>query len=147
MPHDAARQRGVRRNDDRLNGINNGDARQLPDAVGRKVGFGEDRHHPGDRARSFQIQPGDARERIRRANDMGVQRVRHMVVGDISPAPGEKAKILQPAQGLTLITLTQPLTFFPKWWDAPVVRTCLYIKSASRKKMADAKALKSAKPT
>jgi hypothetical protein len=70
-----------------------------------------------------------------------------MVVGDISPAPGEKAKILQPVQGLTLITLTQPLTFFPNYLGRSDRTQCLYIKSASRKKMADAKALKSAKPT
>jgi hypothetical protein len=36
-----------------------------------------------------------------------------MIVGDIFPAAGEEANILQPAQGLTLITLAQPLTVFP----------------------------------
>jgi hypothetical protein len=38
-----------------------------------------------------------------------------VIVGDIPPAPSEKAKILQPIQGLTLITLSQPTTFFPKY--------------------------------
>ena len=44
---------------------------------------------------------------------MGVQHVRHMIVGDIFPAPGEEAQILEPVQGLTLITFSQRLTDFP----------------------------------
>jgi hypothetical protein len=36
-----------------------------------------------------------------------------MIVGDISPASCEETNILQPVQGLTLITLSQPLTVFP----------------------------------
>ena len=46
---------------------------------------------------------------------MGVQHARHMIVADIFPAPGEEANILQPVQGLTLITLAQPLTVFPEF--------------------------------
>jgi hypothetical protein len=46
---------------------------------------------------------------------MGVQHVRYLIVGDISPAPGEEANILQPIQGLTLITLSQRLTAIPKF--------------------------------
>ena len=46
---------------------------------------------------------------------MSVQHVRHMIVADICPAAGEEANILQPVQGLTLITLAQPLTVFPEF--------------------------------
>ncbi len=37
MPDDATGQRGARRDEDRLNGLNNGDARQFPDTVGREL--------------------------------------------------------------------------------------------------------------
>jgi hypothetical protein len=50
-----------------------------------------------------------------RADYMGVQRVRHMIVADIFPAPGEEANVLQPVQRLTLITLAQLLTAIPKF--------------------------------
>ena len=111
MPHKTAGQRRARRNDDRLDRLNDGDARQLPDAVGRKVGFGKDRRNAGDGARSFQIQPSDPGECERRANHIGVQHAGHVIVGDILPAPGEEAMILQPVQRPSLITLLQPLTF------------------------------------
>ena len=62
MPYDATGQRGARRHDDRLNGIDDGDARQIPDTVSREVGFGNDRHYSGDSARSLQVQPGDSSE-------------------------------------------------------------------------------------
>jgi hypothetical protein len=45
---------------------------------------------------------------------MGMQHIRHMIIGDVSPAPGEEAMIFQPVQGLTLITLAQPPTSVPK---------------------------------
>ena len=45
---------------------------------------------------------------------MGMQHTRYVIIGDIGPAPGEEANILQPVQGLTLITFAQPLTVFPK---------------------------------
>ena len=70
---------------------------------------------PGTRARRFQIHANDTREGMGRADHMGVQHARHMIVGDIFPAPGEEANILQPVQGLTLITLAQLLTVFPKF--------------------------------
>ena len=110
MPHETTGQRGARRSDDRLDRINHGDAGQLADAVGREVGFGKHRHNAGERTRSFQIEPGDTREGVGRANHMGVQHASHVIIGDIGPAPGEEAMILQPVQGLTLITLAQPLT-------------------------------------
>ena len=47
----AVGKRRMRRNDDWLDGIDDRDARQLPDAVGREIGFGENRHYSGDRAR------------------------------------------------------------------------------------------------
>ena len=47
MPHEAARQRRARRNDDRLDRIDHRDARQLADAVGRKVGLGKTATTPG----------------------------------------------------------------------------------------------------
>jgi hypothetical protein len=37
-----------------------------------------------------------------------------VIIGDIGPAPGEEAMIFQPVQGLTLVTLAQPLTSLPK---------------------------------
>ena len=112
MPHKTARQRRARRHDDRLDRLNDGDARQLPDAVGRKVGFGIDRHNAGDSARSFQIQPRDPRERDGRANHMGMQHPGHVVVGDIFAVAGEEAMVLQPVQRPSLITLLQPITLF-----------------------------------
>jgi hypothetical protein len=45
---------------------------------------------------------------------MGVQHTSHVIIGDIGPAPGEEAMIFQPVQGLTLITLAQPLISLPK---------------------------------
>jgi len=45
---------------------------------------------------------------------MGVQSTCHVIIGDIGPAPGEEADILQPVQGLTLVTLAQPLISLPK---------------------------------
>ena len=115
MPHHAASERWTRRNDDRLDRVNDGDARQLADAVGRKVGFAPYRHHAGDRARRVEIDANDARGCMGRADHMGVQHARNMLVADIFPAPGEEANILQPVQGLTLITLAQPLTVFPEF--------------------------------
>ena len=115
MPHDATGQRRARRNDDRFDRINNSDARQLPDTFGRKVRLGKHRRYAGNSARSFHTQPGDTREGMGRANHIGVQHAGYVIVGDISPAPGEEAKIFEPVQGLTLITLSQPLTVFPKY--------------------------------
>jgi hypothetical protein len=47
---------------------------------------------------------------------MGMQYVRHVIVSDISSAPGKKAQILQPVQGLTLITLAQPFNSVHLVW-------------------------------
>ena len=107
MPHDATGQRRTRRDDDRLDGIDNGDAWQFPDTVGREIGFGKDRHHSGDSARSFQLQPGYPGECDGRTKHVGMQHAGHVIVGDIFPAPGKEAQILQPNQGLTLISLSQ----------------------------------------
>ena len=85
----------MRRNDDWLDGINDRDARQLPDAVGREIGFGENRHYSGDRARRLQVQPGDTRERVGRANHMGVQHARHDDIIDIATVAGDEAAILE----------------------------------------------------
>jgi len=112
----------MRRNDDPLDRVNDGNARQLADAVGREVGFAQYRNHSRNSARRRQIHANDTRECMGRANDMGMQHAGHMIVGDIFPAAGEEANILQAAQGLTLITLSQPLTVFanqqirPGYW-------------------------------
>jgi hypothetical protein len=45
---------------------------------------------------------------------MGVQHIIHVIIGGVSPAPGEEAMIFQSVQGLTLIALAQPLTSLPK---------------------------------
>jgi len=111
MTHDAAGERRTRRNDDRLNGVDNGDAGQFADPVGRKVSLGEDRRHSGDGARSFQVHPCDSSECMGRAKHIGVQHPGHGIVGDIPAAAGEETKVLQPVQGLSLITIPQPLTF------------------------------------
>jgi hypothetical protein len=42
-----------------------------------------------------------------------------VVVGDVPAAAGEEANILQPIQGLSLITLSQSLTSVPKYLGAP----------------------------
>ena len=100
MPHEIAGQRGARRRDDRLDRIDHRDAGQLADAVRREVGLGKHRHDAGERARSVQIEPGNSREGVRRADHMGVQHISHVIIGDIGPAPGEEAMIFQPVQGL-----------------------------------------------
>jgi hypothetical protein len=111
MPHNATGERRAWRHDDRFDGIDDGDARQLPDAVSREVGFGKDRHHSADSACSFQIQPGNVCECKGRAEHMGMQHAGHVFIGDISPASGQETLILEPIQGLTLITLPQALAF------------------------------------
>src|SRR4029078_13314280 len=130
MPHHATGKCRTGWNDARLARVDDGDARQLADAVGREVGLAPYRHHPGDRARRFQIDANDTREGMGRRDHITLQRVRHMIVADIFPAPGEEANVLQPVQRLTLITLAQLLTAMPRcgrdtgqgrqaWQDVP----------------------------
>ena len=119
MPHETAGQRRARRNHDRLDRLDHGDARQLPDAVGREVGFAIDRHDAGDGARGCQVQPRDPGEGDGRANHMGMQHPGHVIVGDIFAVAGEEAMVLQPVQRPSLITLLQLLTFFPLSGNLP----------------------------
>ena len=114
MAHEITRQRRARRRDDRLDGVDHGDAGQVAYPVRSEVGLGKHRHHAGEPTRRVQTDSGDPREGVRRADHMGVQHISHVIISDIGPAPGEEAMILQPVQGLTLVTLAQPLTSLPK---------------------------------
>ena len=53
---------------------------------------------------------------------MGMQHAGNAIVGDIASAPGEETIILEPVQGLTLITLAQPLTSLSESPEAIPVR-------------------------
>ena len=97
MTHAAARQCMARRHDDRSDRRDLGDAGQRADALGGKIGGGEDAMHTWQRSRRGRIEPGNLGVAVRRAQHDRMQLARRVNVLRAISVPGRAGNARLPS--------------------------------------------------
>ena len=97
IANDVARQRVTGRHHERRCHRNSGHrARQWAEIVGGQFGSREHGRNAGHFARRIDADRGDARMRMRRANDDAMKRVWRSEIGDVAPASPHEALVFEP---------------------------------------------------
>ena len=97
IANDVARQRVTGRHHQRRGHRDRGHrARQRAEIIGRQFGSREHGRNAGHFARRINADRGDARMRMRRANDGAMKRVWRHEIGDVTPASPHEALVFEP---------------------------------------------------